>query len=428
MRQFMILWVGQLASIFGTNLSGFALGIWVYQRTGSATDYAVIHFLTMLPSILLAPLAGPLIDRMNRRTVILLSDLGAAILTAVMLAMAMSDNLSIWIIYLATAVSSGLGAFQGPALLAGITQMVPREKLGRANGMMQIVHSIGPLGGPLVAGLLLARFEIWVVLAIDLVTFCIAAISLLMIRIPDVEVKERTEDKKPGLWSEMREAIEFTKARKGLIFLLVAFAFVNGQMGSVMVLVTPMLLTMTDVQTLGIMSTAIGLGMLVGSVFSTRDFGNRMVNVIFMCQFFAGLCIVAVGLTENLWLIGAFGFAFYASLPVVVACSNTIWALEVPEELQGRVFSLRRMIAWSTMPIAYLVSGPLADHVFEPMMAEGGRLAASMGEIVGVGPGRGIALMFIILGTGSMLSTLITRYSPAWQLGRNVKKEEVAVA
>jgi DHA3 family macrolide efflux protein-like MFS transporter len=141
MRAFMIVWLGQLISLVGSGLSSFALGLWVYQRSGSVTQFALIALCAVLPRIVLAPLAGALVDRWDRRMVMILSDAGASLSTLILALLLLAGQLAVWQVYLAVALSAGCAAFQEPAYAAALTQLVPRDGFGRANGMVQLAQA-----------------------------------------------------------------------------------------------------------------------------------------------------------------------------------------------------------------------------------------------------------------------------------------------
>ena len=142
MRIFTLIWFGQLISFIGFGLTRFALGVWVYRNTGSVTQFALISLFAILPSILLSPLVGVLVDRWNRRTCMILSDAGAGLSTLAIVLLLLVGRLEVWHIYLVVAVSSTFNAFQWPAYAAATTMLVPKQHLGRASGMVQLAEAI----------------------------------------------------------------------------------------------------------------------------------------------------------------------------------------------------------------------------------------------------------------------------------------------
>ncbi len=184
MRTFVIVWAGQFVSTIGSSLTGFALGVWIYQKTGSTTLFALNLLAYALPSLFLSPIAGALADRWDRRLMMILSDTGAGISTLVIAILAFTQHLEVWHIYLATAINSGCSTFQWPAYSAATTLLVPKEQLGRAAGMVQIGEAISQLIAPAIAGAMLVTTGLQGVIIVDFVTFLCAILTLAFVRFP----------------------------------------------------------------------------------------------------------------------------------------------------------------------------------------------------------------------------------------------------
>jgi DHA3 family macrolide efflux protein-like MFS transporter len=399
MITFLVVWVGQVVSMLGSSLSGFALSVWVYQRTGSATKFALMAFVTMLPGILLSPVAGALVDRWDRRWAMILADTGSGCTTLIVALLLWLGRLELWHIYLLLAVSSSFSAFQFPAFSAATTLLVPWRHLGRASGMTQMGSGIAEIIAPALAGALVVTLGPQGVLFIDVVTFLFAVTTLLIVRIPRPAASAEGAAARGSLLSEAVFGWTFIRRRPGLLALLLLFATTHVSMGMMQVLVTPMILAFTSADVLGRVLSGAALGMLAGSLLMTVWGGpRRRVPGILGFLLLQGAVLMVGGLRPSATLIAVSGFVFLFCTPMIIGSSQAIWQSKVPLDLQGRVFAVRRMIAWSTLPLAYLIAGPLADRVFEPLLAEGGPLAASVGAWIGVGKGRGIALLFFVLG------------------------------
>lgn len=410
---FLVVWVGQVVSALGSNLTGFALGVWIYQQTGSVTRFALIALVTTLPGTLLSPLAGALVDRWDRRCAMILSDAGAGSMTLVLAALLWSDRLELWHIYLLLAASSVFATLQWPAFTAATTLLVPREHLGRASGLTQLGNGIAEILAPALAGALVVSIGLDGVVLIDAATFLVAVSTLLAIRVPRAPVSAEGAAVRGSLWRETLAGWSYIRQRTGLLVLLALLATTNFSMGILQVLVTPMVLSFTSPAVLGRVLTVAGLGMLAGSlVMSVWGGPRRRVAGILFFLLLQGLSLMAGGLRPSATLIAAVGIVFLFSTPMILGCSQALWQSKVPPDLQGRVFAVRRMVAWSTLPLAYLVAGPLADRVFEPLLAPGGPLAGSVGRWIGVGEGRGIALLFIFLGVFVVLTVAVAARHP----------------
>ncbi len=427
MRIFILIWFGQLVSLIGSGITGFALGVWVYQRTGSVTQFALISLFTQLPGIVISPVAGALVDRWNRRWTMIISDSGAGVSTLAIALLLVSSRLEIWHIYLAAAVSSTFSAFQWPAYSAATTLLVPKQYLGRTSGMTQLGEAASRLISPWLGGVLLVTIQLQGVILLDFITFLFALLTLLSVRFPDVKT---TAVGKAGKGSLLREAAygwTYIATRPGLLGLVIFFTTCNLLIGVVSVLITPLGLSLASVTLLGTVLSIGGTGMVVGSlVMSIWGGPQRLIYGILCFQLLGGFCLLVAGLSTSVPLLAVTTFLFCFGWPIIYGCYQVIWQRKVAPDVQGRVFAVRRMIAFSSLPLAYLVAGPLADRVFEPLMTPNGPLAGSIGQLIGVGPGRGIGLLFIIMGTLTMLATVVAYQYPRLRLLEDELPDTVA--
>ncbi|MGH9360382.1 MAG: MFS transporter [Thermoanaerobaculia bacterium] len=404
MRSFLIIWIGQVVSRLGTGLTGFALGVWVYQRTGSVTQLALISFFTVAPAVLMSPLAGALVDRWDRRRAMILSDSGAGASTLAIALLFLAGRLEIWHIYVAVGIGSLFQSLQWPAFSASTTLLVGKQNLGRANGLNQMGLAVAQIAAPVLAGALMGGIGVQGVILIDFATFLFAVVMLLVVHIPRPTT---TAEGAAGRGSLAREAAygwTYLVRRPGLLGLLGLFAAVNFTMGMLTVLIVPLVLSLASVKTLGTVLSIASSGLLVGSLVMAAWGGPaRRLQGIFGPLLLQGVVLLLGGARESVPLIAAAAFLYLLGFPIINACSQAIWQSKVAPDVQGRVFAIRQMIALSAMPLAQLAAGPLADFVFEPLLAAGGPLAGSVGQVVGVGPGRGIGLLFMVLGSVNLL-------------------------
>ena len=413
MRVFIIIWVGQLVSVIGSGLTTFALNVWVYQHTGSVTQFALISLCNQLPPILISPLAGALVDRWNRRWAMIISDAGAGLsIMAIALLFALG-RLEIWHIYIACASSATFSAFQWPAYSAAIPLLVAKQHLGRVSGMTQLGESVAQLISPVLGGILLMTIHLQGVLLIDVATFLFSLVTLFLVRFPNAKTTTSGEARKTSLLQEVAYGWNYITARPGLVGLLTFFAVDNFFTAIFTVLFTPLVLSFASPTILGTILSIEGMGLLVGSlVISTWGGPSRLIQGLFVFQMLASLCILVDGLRPSVPLVAFATFLFSFGAPIFNSCSHIIWQKKVAIEVQGRVFAVRRTIACISLPLAYLVAGPLAERVFQPLMAVNGPLASSIGQLIGVGPGRGIGLLFIVLGAVSMLIPVVAYQYP----------------
>ena len=410
MTAFTIVWAGQLVSVLASSMTQFALTIWAYQETGSALALGAVNTFFLIPFLLLSPIAGAMVDRYNRKLMMMVSDLTAVLATAALLIMHASGHLQIWHLYIA-AVVNGLGStFQWPAYSAAISTMVPKENYSRANGMMSLIYSGPAVLAPMLAGILLPIIQLTGILTIDVVTFFLAIGALLIVDVPQPVKTVEGQAEQGSLLKEGLYGFKYIFARRSLLGLLIFFICLNFTVGMAINLFAPFILIRTNYNSasLGAVESAAAVGAVVGGILVTAwsGFKRRMTN-IFVGEAVTGLFMLTLfGLGRSLpvWII----FAALGSItPVFVnGSSQAIWQSKVAPDLQGRVFSARRMIAWITDPITPLLAGALADYVTEPGMQAGGLLAKTFGWLVGTEPGSGMALQFFFAGIGYMLVVL----------------------
>lgn len=417
MRGFTVIWFGQLISLLGTGMTRFALTIWAYQETGSATALALVAFFSFGPVVLLSPVAGALVDRWNRKVVVMLSDLAAGATTIVLLLLYVTGNLQIWHLYVMGALAGAFESFQFPAFSAAMTMMLRKEHYGRANGMMSVADSTAGIVTPLLAGLLLTLIGIGGIMMIDIVTFVLAVTAVLITQIPQPDTTEVGAQARSSLWRESFFGFQYIWARPSLLGMQMMFFLANLFGTYSMVLLAPLLLARTSNNELilGTVQSALGIGGLLGGlVLSIWGGPKEKVHGVLLgmvLSFLFGSFVLGIGQTLPFWLVGAFFTMFF--MPVLNGSNQAIWQAKVAPDVQGRVFATRRLIAQITAPLAMLTAGPLADYLFEPAMQAGGAWAPQLGWLVGIGPGAGIGLLFVVTSLIGALAALLGYTIPA---------------
>jgi DHA3 family macrolide efflux protein-like MFS transporter len=402
-RVFGWVWLGQLLSLTGSALTGFGVGVWVYQHTGSVLDYALIAVFVITPGLLVAPWAGAWVDRLDRRRVMIAADSGAALCTGAMGLLLWLGQLGLWHIFVLNAVAAVCQAFQRPALLAAVTTLVPKDQLGRASGLIQLAGAVPNLVAPLLAAFLLGTIGLAGIIVLDLTLFLLATGVLLVVRFPppptELHAEVPTQRARPAAPREFAEAIAFIRRRPPLTLLMAYFALANFAFGLVVVLFAPIVLALHSEKALGTILTCGGIGMLAGSVLMSAWGGpRRRILGVLGFDILVGAALLVGGLSTSIPALCACAFVVMFCEPIIGGCDQTLWQHKVPPALQGRVFALREVFADSALPVAALTGGLLADRLFEPWLMPGGRLADSIGGWVGVGPGRGVGLMFVLAG------------------------------
>jgi MFS family permease len=419
---FLVMWIGQFVSLVGTSMTRFALTIWAFETTGSATALALVGFFSFGPVVLLSPLAGALVDRWPRKSVLVVSDLGAGFATTILLFLSLTGNLEMWHLYVAGAIAGAFESFQFPAFSAAITTMVHKDQYARTSAMRGVAESASTIIAPILAGILLTRIDLVGIMLLDAITFVIAMATLAFVVIPRLGKSDAGEQTQTNLKQEILYGFTYIWERPSLLGMQLVFTFANLLATIGLILLAPMILGMTnnDELALGTVQTAAGAGGLIGGIILSIWGGpKRKVHGVLIGMIFSGLlgqAVIGFGNTLLIWTIGAFLTMFF--IPVINSSNQAIWQVKVPPGVQGRVFSVRRLVAQVTAPIAMLVAGPLADQLFEPAMMPGGVLAPMFGAIFDMGPGSGIRLIFVMTG---FLAMIVGALGYAFPVVRNIE-------
>ena len=264
MATFLLVWAGQLVSLLGSGLTHFALGVWVYQREGSATDLGAVLLTSAVAGGICTPFAGALADRMDRRRLMIHADAALAVVTLALLVLSRTGHLGIGSVLVLSALGAVAEAFQGPALASATVALVPREHLGRASGLSHLCISVSQVVCPLAAGFLIGGLGLDGLLLIDLATFTVALVTLLVARFPEAPPRDSVAAWRSA-WGDLREAVRFV-ARRPPLWGLVAFASaLNVVLAMVHIALTPLVLVSGSSLALGHVLSAGGIGMVVGS-------------------------------------------------------------------------------------------------------------------------------------------------------------------
>jgi MFS transporter, DHA3 family, macrolide efflux protein len=416
MINYFVLWIGQLISMVGTSTTSFALTIWAWQETGQATTLALAGFLSFFPVVIISPFAGVFADRWSRKVILIVSDSVAGVATLTLLLLYVSGNLAIWHIYVLSFVTSVVGSFQYPAMAASIRMLVPEKHRSRANGMRSVARSVIQIGTPVIAGILLASTGYQTIFIIDIVTFCIAVLTLTVIKIPQPKRSENAGGDSTSVWKEAVDGLQYIIKRRSLFSLTMVGTFLNflGTIG--FVVLEPMILARTSGSQviLGSVLSALAVGGIVGGlIISIWGGPKRKIYGVVLGIVGGSLSLATLGLGQNIIAWSISGFVLVCFMPMVGAFSDTIMQNKILPSFQGRYFASSRALSQIGTSAAYLVSGFLADHLFEPSLMPGGVLTGSFGWLVGTGPGAGMGLMIVFSGLlGVAIGIVAIAYKP----------------
>ncbi|MBE9077517.1 MFS transporter [Romeria aff. gracilis LEGE 07310] len=403
MRTFIIIWAGQLASTIGSKMTGFALTLWAWDVTGSATALALVGFFYQLPRIPITLVAGLIVDRFSRKQLMMLGDTVAALSTVGIGLLFFTENLQIWHIYGAAMLNGGFGQIQSLAYKTSISSMVPLHQLTRANSMNSAVHYGSAIFGPALAGVLYPIIGLMGILLIDLMTFGVAIATLLSVRIPQPAPQPTTEieTRLAKLTFGFREVWRQPSLRS-LLLITTAFWFFHDLGGAIY---DPMILARTNgsAQILASTASAAGIGGVTGAILLSFWGGPRRRVTGMLAGFIgAGLSKTVFGLGRSpaVWIPAQFCSSL--NFPLLGSSENALWMKSITPEKQGRVFAANSLVLQGVSAIAALIAGPLAETVFEPLVtapAKGPFLSA----IFGSDPGAGIALLYVLTSLGLVI-------------------------
>lgn len=396
---------GQMISALGTGLTAFAISIILYQNSGSATVFALIGVFSTLPGALLLPLAGPIIDRRDRRTIMLLGTMGsgvAVLLVALMLHLGMFHVG--WLCLLAATVSI-CNSMSSLAFASSIVHLVPRARVGNANAILQMGPALAQIISPALGGLMVSLLPVETLLIVDGASyFCLHAV-LWSIRFPSLEIQHRAE-------SFLKRALEgwrLLQEHRGIVRLTIGGAICDSGMQCTQLLLSPFLLAMTTPRQFGIAMSVIFSGMVVGTVLATViGMTRKMVKIMLAYRLAQAAALLAVGLMPRISIvvIAFTGVSLLAAFGAVAR--QTLIQLSTPPVAQGRVFANLNLLGSLSLPISFLISGPLVDKVIRPMVLIHNQ--GWLGHVLApLGPeGAAIAVLFELLAIVVLIAAIVT--------------------
>ena len=424
MRTFLTIWLGQIVSTIGSYMTVFALTIWVWQVTGSATALTLVSFFVQLPRLLITPFSGIILDCFNRKKLMLLGDIVVFLCTFTIGLLHFTDRLEVWHLYCVVAIYGGFGQIQTLAYSASIALIVPKEQYTRAGSMSSAVNYASAIVSPALAGGLYPIIGLGGIIAVDIATFAAGLITLLISHIPQPVPEESAEENsdKENIWQKLTFGFRYIFARPPLLAMVIAFTIFALPNDIGKVLYNPLILSRTngDSQILGSVTTAAGLGGVIGALLLGAWGGfKRKIHGMLLGFVGAGFFRAVVGFTQIPWLWMSSMFLSTMHTPLFYSSSNAIWYAKVPSSLQGRVLAADQSIGIVISLSAPLIAGPLADKVFEPAMQPGGALVPIFGAIFGTGSGAGITVIYVIASIWMLLVGIGGYFFPTL---RNVEK------
>lgn len=418
MRTFLLLWITQSFSGLGSSMTSYALVVWSYTQEGSALKTALLMVCSYAPYVIFSIFAGALSDRWDKKKTMLVCDTIAAATTVVTLILLQKGQLQIWHLYLLNVVIGLMNTVQQPASEVAVTRVLPEKYYQKVGGLRYFSNALNSILTPIIATAVLGLAGMNVVFAFDLFTFTVAFLVLAFaIRIPKggEEVQEQE-----SLITSAGQGIVYLKKERGILDLIFFLAAIN-LVASVYDAAFPAMLLSREggsEKVLGLVNAVIGISTLAGSILaSLMKTPKSRVRVICNCLLFSMSFenfMLALGRTPLVWCIG--GFLGWIAIPLMNTNLDAIMRLRVPEEMQGRVYSVRNSFQFFTIPLGYFLGGLLVDKVFEPLMA-----ACSSDSILirlfGQGKGSGAAFLFFVIAFAGIAVCLYFRHDKhIWEL------------
>ena len=417
LHSFLLLWGSQTVSQLGTAMTDYAVIIWVYSRKGTASSVTLLTVCTFLPTIFFRFLAGSVVDRQNKKRIMLIADLLAACGTLAVFVLHSADVLQIWHLYVINFLLSLMNAFQEPASFVAVSMLVPKDHYTRAGGLQSFGGAAVSILAPALGALLVASGGLDLVLIIDLGTFAFAFLILLfLIRIPE---PERQETKEEPFSETCLAGIRYLKEHTAILRITLFLAVINflAKLGNDGML-SPFILGRTgnNQPVLGAVESFTAVGLLAGSLIATlMKPAKKRIPLIFITTGFVFAGNIIQSLTSQPWLWCAAAFGSYLLAVVMNVNLDTLMREKVPMEMQGRVFSAKSTLQNFTIPPALLLGGLLADTVFEPFMLTDSPMQRTLSRFFGTGKGSGIGLMFFIVGIAGMIVSFTRLRKPVYR-------------
>lgn len=373
MKTFYTLAITQTLSLVGSRMTAIAVGIWLYTTTGSATPLLLMAFFNELPAMLLGSLAGVLVDRWSRKHILVLADAGQAAATLALIAIFSRQDLQIWHLYAIALISGLFSTFQGPAEEAVITLLVPERQRDRANGIIQMAFPLAGVAAPALAGVIYTLSGTQGVLAVDLVTFLIAVLVVLLVKIPHPPASQESLAAANGFVRELRAGSGFLWQRKPLLRLVLFLTVINFLLNGPLTLSLPYLLAITGDKALtGSLLGIESLGALTGAaLISAGARTQRRIFTILSGITLSGSMFLVYGTARAPALLGGALFFLFLPLPALNALTSSILQAKVPADMQGRIFSVHAQLGYLGSTTSFLLTGPILDRGLTPLLASG---------------------------------------------------------
>jgi DHA3 family macrolide efflux protein-like MFS transporter len=398
LRTFYFLVATQTLSIIGSRMTGIAVGIRVFTETGDTAPLLLNAFFNELPAMLGSSFAGVLVDRWDRKRVLMLADAGQALGSLLLMLSFLSGHFQLWHLYVVALAQGTCAMFQGPAKDASTTLLVPENQRERANAIQAMSFPLAGVVAPALTGVIYVAVGIGGVILIDLLTFLIAVYAVYRTRIPNPARSEEGQSAQGTLLQEWRGGLRFLRDRPALLGLVLYFTAMNFLLNGPLELALPYTITITGSETLsGLILAANSLGGVVGTAILAFWGGTRpRIHTFMPAMLLVGVMFLAFGTARSAALLAVSIFLLLLPLQTWAIYTSVI-QIKTPPDMQGRIFSIIGQLGYLGATASFLLTGPLVDSILEP------RAAA---------PGEGMGLLLVGTGVIILVVTLIVYALP----------------
>ena len=409
MKHVGLLVLGAFINSLGTGLSAFGLAVVILRTYGTASSVAAVQMSAFAPIVLLAPLAGVLADRYDRRLMMMIGDAGSILGLGVILAALSSPRPSVGWICAGAVISSCLAALTEPALRASVTDLVSEEDYVRSSGLLQLASAAKYLLAPAAAGFLMPCTGSRGLVLLDAST-CLVTVgcTVAVRRALASEEPQRTAAQQREDHNVMAGWLTIA-SQPALRTLVALMTLATLAIGVVQVLLKPILLPTVSTAQMGAIETVAATGMLVGAALVTAWKSAQPTTLLAAGLAGTGAAMALVPLGPGAWWVAACGFLTFACLPLSQAGAEVLVRTQVDNTRQARTWGTISLVTQMGYLVAYLCSGVLVDRVLQPLLEPGQSLSTSLGAVVGTGPGRGAAVLVGLMGAVMALVALTVR-------------------
>ena len=417
MYNFMIFFISQTVSELGTSMTGFATVIWMYSNSGQVMSSSLLAICSTVPYLIVSLLGGVVVDKMNKKKIMLICDSIAAAGSVILLGCYILGYLQLWVLCLVNIINGFMNAFQNPASQVTVTLLVEQKDYARIGGIQSTMGALVGIFQPILATTILNVLGLQWILIVDLCTFVFAFLALLfVVQIPD-EIASDSQSSFSEIWNGLKEGIDFISGNRPILMLLIMYCILEF-IGAISFdgMFTPLLLARTNNNEtiVGIVSSFMAIGCIVASVIlSMMEQPKKKLPIMYFGSYMCLIGITLFGMGRSLvwWcivvFIGCFGSPIYHTYQTIIIREK------VDASMQGRVFSLQGMITQALTPLGFLGGGMLADYIFEPLMKKMFLGKNIITFFVGRQNGSGIGLIFVIAGLVGIAALTILKCNPA---------------